>query len=37
MTLEVKGADSNGNTLFWEESTISVKSRRDKAIDIISE
>lgn len=32
LTLEAKGLDGNGNTIFWDSQLISVKQRRDNVI-----
>ena len=33
--LEIKGANSTGQTVFWEEAEITIKERKDKNIDLI--
>lgn len=32
IALDVKGLDEDGNTIFWDEASIRVLSRRDKGI-----
>lgn len=32
LMLEAKGLDENGNTIFWDEYKLDIKTRRDKVI-----
>lgn len=33
--LEIKGLNATNQTVFWEEATITITDRRDKAIDLV--
>lgn len=35
VTLEIKGLNSSGTTVFWQEAKITVKDRKDKVVDLV--
>lgn len=37
ITLEAKGLDENGQTVFWEQMPVLVEGRRDRAITLTEE
>lgn len=37
LTLEAKGLDSDGNTIFWDQYKLDVKKRRDRIIRLTQE
>ncbi len=36
-TMEIKGLDDNGNTIFWESAQVLIEGRRDKLIQLTGE